>query len=237
MKRKRHPLPSLPYPEAHRNIPTHMHTRVNTHTCVTTHMRPDGFARFTVFFLATILSSFLAIRTSSSASPMPAAHGSPGFIGCRSKAEAAAGRAGRCQHGGAGRVGRAGKEWRKVEKKGGKEREGRASRKEVGLSQPVINSCQAGKIARGRAKYSWKRQAGPGLLEPGEARAGVHRDTWLSQPRRARGCWRSCPQRGRSPVLAQRRAKDRAMAQPRVPMGGTSSAGAEVALCKAGGTH
>lgn len=48
--------------------------------------------------------------------------------------------------------------WKRAEKGGEKGkrkgREGRESRKEVGLSRPVINSCQAGELARGRAKYS-----------------------------------------------------------------------------------
>lgn len=49
----------------------------------------------------------------------------------------------------------AGKEQRRGGKKGKRKgREGRESRKEVGLSRPVINSCQAGELARGRAKYS-----------------------------------------------------------------------------------
>lgn len=66
-----------------------------------------------------------------------------------------------------------GKEQKRGKKKGkSKGREGRESRKEVGLSRPVINSCQAGEITRGRAKYSLEHPAGPPWPERGEAHGG-----------------------------------------------------------------
>lgn len=98
---------TLQYPSTHTRV--NMHTRANTHACANTHTcaHLKGLSHLTVLFLATILSNFLAIRTSSSAGPMPAARGSPGFGGRWSKTEVAAGRAGCCRHGGSGRGGRA----------------------------------------------------------------------------------------------------------------------------------
>lgn len=126
-----------------------------------------GLGHLTVLFLATILSSFLAMRTSSSAGPMPAAGRS--LAGFRRPVEPNQGGSGQSWalpawgcgqrwEGDGVRSGGKRAEGERGEKKkgGGKESEGkgRESRKEVGLSRPVINSCQAGEIARGRAKYS-----------------------------------------------------------------------------------
>lgn len=86
-------------------------------------------ACLTVLFLATILSNFLAIRTSSSAGPMLAACNVPGFGGCRSELQLVAVvwvRGGRSRHGAGARSGaRRGKgEKRRKESKGGKQKGG-----------------------------------------------------------------------------------------------------------------
>lgn len=112
--------------------------------CVDTHTCPEELGYFTVLFLATILSNFLAIRTSSSAGPMAGAPAEQGSV---------------CGHSWALRTWGPGQQGEGAERRGkgereGKRREGRESRKEVGLSRPVINSCQESEIARGRAKYS-----------------------------------------------------------------------------------
>lgn len=129
---------------------------VNMYTCkyVCLNMRtcPEELSHLTVLFLATILSNFLAIRTSSSAGPM---------AGAPPEQDAGCGHSWALLTWGSRAAGWEGAERRGKGGKGreGKRREGRESRKEVGLSRPVINSCQESKIARGRAKYS--REPGP----------------------------------------------------------------------------
>lgn len=81
--------PPLPFP-SHATF-KHACTRVNKHACKYAHVqiciclnmraRPEELGHLTVLFLATILSSFLAIRTSSSAGPMAGAPAEQGAGG------------------------------------------------------------------------------------------------------------------------------------------------------------
>lgn len=206
------PPPSLPCPEPHCNIPTHMHTRVNTHTRATTHA-PRGVRPLYRVLPGHHLIQFLGNPDQLLSGPHA---GGSRLAGLRRPPQQSRGGSGQswALPAWGGRQGWEGwegaeKGGKKGGKKKGKGREGRASRKEVGLSRPVINSCQAGEIARGRAKYSWKRQAGPGLPELGEARAGVHQDTRLSQPGSARGVPEELPAAGLEPGVGTEKGQGR----------------------------